>query len=66
MSLIRWANHKIKKLNFWDIQFIKLSAMGFVLFIAKLWEPLFSLEWYWYALIFILAATKPWHTVFKK
>jgi hypothetical protein len=66
MSLITWANPKIKKLNFWDIQFIKLSVAGFILMIAKLWEPLISLDWYWYAVVFILAAIKPLRNFLKK
>ncbi len=66
MSLIKWANHKIKKLGFWDIQFIKIAVAGFILMIAKFWEPLVSLNWYWYALIFVLAILKPYHTIFKK
>jgi hypothetical protein len=66
MSLIKWTNAKIKKMNFWDIQFIKLSVAGFILMIAKIWEPLLSLDWYWYALIFILAAIKPLNTFLKK
>jgi len=53
------ADSKIKKLNWVDIQFIKLSVAGAILMIAKLWEPLLSLDWYWYAIIFVLAAIKP-------
>jgi len=53
------ADSKIKKLNWVDIQFIKLSVAGAILMIAKLWEPLLSLDWYWYATIFVLAAIKP-------
>lgn len=53
------ADSKIKKLNWVDIQFIKLSVAGCILMIAKLWEPLLSLDWYWYAIIFVLAAIKP-------
>lgn len=53
------ADSKIRKLNWVDIQFIKLSVAGCILMIAKLWEPLLSLDWYWYAIIFVLAAIKP-------
>jgi hypothetical protein len=66
MSLINWINARIKKLNFWDIGFIKLSVAGFVLMIAKLWEPLISLDWYWYALVFVLAAIIPMLKIFKR
>lgn len=66
MSLIKWANPKIKKMNFWDIQLVKLSVAGFILMLARLWQPLISLEWYWYALIFVLAAIKPLINCLKK
>ena len=66
MVFLKWANSKIKKLDYFDMQLVKLSVAGFVLMLAKLWEPLLSLEWYWYAGIFILAAIKPAVKIFKK
>ena len=59
MTLGTLADTKIKKLNRVDIQLIKLSVAGCILMIAKLWEPLLSLDWYWYAIIFVVAAIKP-------
>lgn len=66
MTLGTLADSKIKKLNWVDIQFIKLSVAGCILMIAKLWEPLLSLDWYWYAIIFVLAAIKPAYKVLGK
>jgi len=66
MALGTLADSKIKKLNWLDIQFIKLSVAGAILMIAKLWEPLLSLDWYWYAIIFVLAAIKPVYKVLGK
>ena len=59
MSFGTLANSKVKNLGWVDVQLIKLSVAGCVLMIAKLWEPLLSLDWYWYAVIFVLAAIKP-------
>ena len=59
MSFGTWADSKVKNLGWVDIGLIKLSAMGFILMIAKLWKPLLSLDWYWYAIIGVLAAIKP-------
>ena len=56
----------IKKMNYWDIALVKLSAFAFALMLAKLWSPLLSLEWYWYAAIFLLAALIPIFKVLKK
>ncbi len=59
MGLISWGNSKIKKLDWLDMGMIKLSAFFFALLLAKLWVPLLALDWYWYALLFVLAAIKP-------
>ena len=59
MGIVGWANNGIKKLDYYDMQLIKISVIGFTLMIAKLWEPILSLEWYWYMIIFIVAAVKP-------
>ena len=52
-------DEKVRKCSWVDMQFIKLSVFAFALMIAKLWSPILSLEWYWYAAIFILAMIKP-------
>ena len=61
-----WANKKIKKLNVWDIKLIKLSTAAFILMVAKLLPQLLILDWYWYGLIFLLAAILPTRKVFGK
>ena len=66
MDFKKFSDSKIKKLNCADIQLIKLSVFGFALFIAKLWEPLLSLAWYWYFIIFVLAGIRPMIKIFKK
>jgi hypothetical protein len=59
MCIAKWYKNLIKKMEWCDIGLIKLSAMAFALMVAKLWDPLLSLDWYWYGLIFLLAAIKP-------
>ncbi|MDD4250611.1 MAG: hypothetical protein PHX27_00270 [Candidatus ainarchaeum sp.] len=66
MKIMGNLNKKVKKLNVIDISFTKLSMIGFTLMIAKLWTPILSLDWYWYAIIFILCAIKPLYTALKK
>lgn len=66
MNLTKWYNLRIKRLNFWDIQLVEISAAAFILMIAKLWEPILSLNWYWYGIIMILFALKPLIKVYKK
>lgn len=59
-------NSKIKKLKWFDIGMIKLASMAFALMVAKLWEPLLSLEWHWYAVAFVLLSLVAAVKFFKK
>jgi hypothetical protein len=63
---LTWINSKIKKMSVIDVQLIKLSVFAFTLLIAKLWEPILSLEWYWYAIIFVIATTITFYRICKK
>ncbi len=65
MGFNTWANSKLKKTTWVDVSLIKISAAAFALMVAKLWEPLFSLDWYWYAIIFVITAIKPAYKAFK-
>jgi hypothetical protein len=65
MGFMDWMDSKTKNLDGLDIGLLKLSVFFFTLMLAKLWAPLLSLEWYWYALVFLLAGIKPTYDVFK-
>jgi len=65
MDFTKWANNKIGKLTWIDIGLTKLSVAAFVLMIAKLWSPLLSLDWYWYALLFVVLAIIPFRNFWK-
>ena len=66
MNIIAWADSKTKNLGVTDVGLVKLSVAGFILMIAKLWKPLLGLDWYWYAVIGLLAAIKPISTFFRE
>jgi len=59
MSLFALANSIIKKCDWIDIGLLKISVAAAVLLIAKLWPPIMGLDWYWYAIILVIAAIKP-------
>ncbi len=65
MSFNTWANSKAKKLEWEDVSLVKISAGAFVLMVAKLWTPLLRLDWYLYAVIFVLSAIKPAYKALK-
>jgi len=48
-----------------DIALTKIAVFAGALIIAKLWNPILSLDWYWYLIISILAAIKPLSSLYK-
>lgn len=66
MSCFKWANKKIKNMDWIDIASIKLAVAAFILMIASFWPVLIELPWYWYAIVFVLAAIRPWTKMFGK
>lgn len=52
----RLSNYKAGIL---DIALTKIAVFAGALFIAKIWGPILSLEWYWYVIVWIVAAIKP-------
>ncbi|MFA6327868.1 MAG: hypothetical protein WCY41_00290 [Candidatus Micrarchaeia archaeon] len=65
MGFWKWADAKAKKMSALDVGLVKISVFFLALLLAKLWPPLLSLDWSWYALVFVLAALKPTYEVFK-
>ena len=65
MNFWTWMVEGVKRLDVLDISLIKLSVMAATLLLAKWWPPLLSLDWYWYAGIFVIAAVRPWMAMFR-
>lgn len=66
MGLIKFWNKKMKVLDWKDIALIKFSVAAFILMIAKLWNPILDLKWYWYGLIFLVTVVRPFYKVYLK
>ena len=66
MSITKFWNKKIKKLDWLDMGLIKIAGAAFILIIAKLWKPLLSLSWYWYGIIYLLLIIRPVHKAYFK
>lgn len=64
MKFTKWANKKVKKMDWLDVKLIKLSTAAFVLLVAKLWPPLLSLDWKSYVIIAVVTAIRPLKRVF--
>lgn len=64
MGFNQWLNKKARSLHWTDISFVKIAVAAFILMVAKLWSPILSLDWYWYGIIFVVAAIKPMCKVF--
>jgi hypothetical protein len=65
MNYFQWAESRIRKMHWYDISLTKLSVAAFILMLAKLWQPILNLEWYWYGIIFLIAAIRPLYTIFS-
>jgi len=66
MGLGTWLNSQAKKLDWISIQLLKLCVFAFALMVAKLWQPILSLDWYWYLVISLLAGMGTAYRVFRK
>ena len=49
-----------------DIRLMATGGFALALMIAKLWEPILYLDWYWYMAIALLAFIKPLISFFKQ
>lgn len=47
------------KADWVDVVFIKFGVFTATLFLAKIYEPILSLWWYWYLLFWIVLSIKP-------
>ena len=63
MDIIK--NLKNYKFGWIDVALTKLAVFAATLFLAKLWNPILSLDWYWYIIVCMIAAIKPMITFFE-
>ena len=42
-----------------DVGLIKIAVFAAALCLAKLWQPLLRLDWYWYLIIALAAVVRP-------
>jgi len=60
------SGFKNYKADWLDVALTKIAVFAGALFIAKLWNPILDLEWYWYLIVWIAAAIKPMITFFNR
>ena len=53
------------KADWIDVTLIKFAVFAATLLFAKLWQPILSLEWYWYLIIWLATAIRPFNTFYK-
>ncbi|MFH0971692.1 MAG: hypothetical protein V1835_03940 [Candidatus Micrarchaeota archaeon] len=66
MGLFEWTDKGIGKMRWYDMGLTKIAVAAFVLMLVKLWPPILGADWYWYGIIFLLAAISPLMKMFKK
>ena len=60
------SGFKNYKADWIDVALTKIAVFAGALFIAKVWDTILDLEWYWYLIIWIVAAIKPMITFFNR
>lgn len=53
------------KADWIDVTLVKIGVFAATLFLAKIWDPILGLDWYWYLIIWMIAAIKPMVTFFN-
>lgn len=53
------------KADWLDVGCTKIAVFAATLLLAKFWQPILSLEWYWYLVIWLAAASRPFMTFYK-
>jgi len=66
MGLFTWIEAKMQNLHWYDISLTKIATAAFILMIAKFWPGILGLDWYWYLVIGIVAATRPVMAMFTE
>ena len=60
------SGFKNYKADWIDVALTKIAVFAGALFIAKVWDAILGLEWYWYLIVWIVAAIKPMITFFNR
>jgi len=53
------------KADWIDVALLKVAVFAATLLVAKYWVLLLSLDWYWYVVVWIIAAVKPFKTFIR-
>jgi len=63
-------NQKIKKLDFWDVQLVKLAAIAFTLFVLRIWSGAMNfinrVDWKLLLVIFVILCIRPFVRIWCK
>ncbi len=59
MNLNFYENIKLYKADLLDVGLTKWAVFSATLLLAKFWEPILSLDWYWYLLVFLFTVIRP-------
>jgi hypothetical protein len=64
--MLKRMNRTIATYKWYDIAFVKWSVAAFVLMIAKLWDGVLYLAWYWYLVLGVVFMITPIIKMFRK
>jgi hypothetical protein len=66
MSVLSWMNNRMSKIDVLDVALIKWSVFAIALYIAKIWEPILSLDSSVYLVLGVLFVIRPFYNFYVK
>ncbi len=67
MGLFKWANEKVKKLNFVDVKLVAFAGICIGLILAKLIPDVLNINIWWFIIIGALCLLRVYYVIlFKK
>ena len=55
MNILKWAEKRAQNMKWYHFSALKIGVAAAMLLLAKLIPELLALDWYWYAVIFVVS-----------
>jgi hypothetical protein len=66
MKIVKWFEGRMSKIDIIDVALIKWSVFAIALYIAKIWEPILSLDSSVYLLLGLIFVIRPFYNFYIK
>ena len=66
MTLLQYANNRVKKFNIFDLKLAQLAGIFVVLILVKLIPDIMKINIWWFIVLLVLSAIRPIYVFFIK